>query len=467
MRSYTWNFTTTQKYYNQTNLKFNLSNVQYIMQYRNITGLYSTNITFADNLSTMTDLYPTCVQNGVTYTTSPTLPLRLPLSTANINCTLWGYYNKIFNITKFVNSTKQYIQPSMLSLTFTSKNLVRISSLNQILGPFNISALYIPNRNISTGYVTVEFNYYNGKYQQLFKYYNDLNTVITDNLLIQTVNLVQTVQIFANSQPISGARVCALAANNNTWKTTFCDYTDNNGYVYISLADQTNYKFAVQKEGYESAYETVYIPPLNQNIVSINLVSSTGTNNENIITSTCQPTENNDKTCILNIVTARPVHAICINSSRYVLGVYTPGVTLNNCQYNSISATWIYSIFGGNTDNNTIKIYFDNDLMKTFNHVVITHTPSATINTNQGNQSGKSIIEAVNSNIETYIAVHLMMLLLAIFGGMTFEKMLNGKGKLGLCLTCGMIALVGFSLFWVPVAILTIHILTSKTLEWN
>jgi len=118
-------------------------------------------------------------------------------------------YNLLFNVTM-----------SDLTLIFTSQTtgIIETPDLVQF---FNATAISIPQTNISEGYVTIVFNPDGtGKYQQLYKYYNDLNTTIHDNILIQTVDLVQQIRVSGSGQPLENARVCAKMGYDTTNEVT-------------------------------------------------------------------------------------------------------------------------------------------------------------------------------------------------------------------------------------------------------
>lgn len=448
--SYSWGIGFYQYYFNTSGLSFTVSSTSHSFTVENN---YARDLYFYNNKSILSSLTPTCVQDGYSYSA---YSYHIHNSTSEMTCNLFGYDPRTLNLSSTPENGTYYLEPVAFHLDFTQLVEGLVETSTEVFS-FNATNVTLQQVNLSTGYVTVTFNKDGSdKYQQVFKYYNDLNTTIKDEILVQDVDLVQQIKVTGNKQAIGNARVCAQMAHDDEWKTTYCDYTDSTGFVNILVNDQNTYQFCAQADGFTSSCEIAYIPPSNEDTIIIEMTSTTSQSGTNLISSTCAPTLNSNETCALSVITYKPFSSICVNVSNGDDDTVT-------CSADSISETFLYDIYSNYTQYE-LTVYLEAIETSKLYHGSGTEEPTADVKFDSGNNDGSSIIDRVKENIVLYIALHIFMIAIAILSYYIMERYFNGYGVYGAGLWFLFMGIAGLYVFYIPAVIIITHFITEKLL---
>lgn len=457
--TYAWDWYNEEQYYNITDVTFQFLEDEPDLS---ILNLYARNISFYDNQSLITQVTAECLQDSYTYSS---YDYHMPKSSSNISCSAFGYNDIEFTpLTSYPDNSTYYFEPTSLAITFTENTDGYIKTLDSVDAFENISTISFYQRNISEGKVVIEFNPDgSGNFQQLFSYYNDLDTTINEELYVETVDLQQKLKITGETQAIEDARVCAKSGYNNgsttEWMTTYCDFTDSTGEVLIKVNDGNTYLFCVQADDYETKCELHNIPESNQETITINLIATDTTEGQNTYANTCGTVFNQNKACLITVATYRPYHSICVNVTR----INSLGTTSSiACESDSIAEIFSYDI---NTNSNyTIGIYLDAELMKTYYHIFGEDDSINQVNYRAGNNNGKTIMERIQENKPLLIFMHIIIIILGVLAGFMFDKYFNGYGVYGAGIWFLFVSMGGFYIFYIPTIMIALYFITEKVL---
>lgn len=456
---YYWNWTNLENYFNASNVYFEFVSDNDDV---NILNLFARNLTFYNNKSLLTKVNPTCTSDGYTYSA---YDYNMHKSSNNISCTAIGYDSIEFNpnIT-YPDSSVYYFEPNSLTLNFTENTDGFIKTIINIEEFSNVSELNLYQRNLSEGKVAIEFNPdKTEKFQQIFAYDNDGDTTINEQLLVETVDLQQTIKITADTQAIENTRVCAkhgyTSGNTTEWMTTYCDFTNDVGDVIIKVQDGNTYLFCTQADGYESKCELHHIPENNQDTITINLVSTNTKIGTNTFSTSCSTIFESNEICSLTVATYKPYSSICVNATRTISNTSLSTIV---CESDSIAEIFSYTI-----DTNydyEIGVYLDAELVKTYYHKYDAGVSSNDINYDTGNNAGNTILEKIGDNLPLYIAIHIVLLILGVLAGYMFDKYFNGFGIYGAGIWFLFLGMGQFYIFYVPAIVIIVYFITEKVL---
>lgn len=428
---------------------------QYFRVINNQTGSYLQNYTFGN------------YNSSGEYIIIPLYDLGIGTHTLQFNKT--GYlptnYTFTFNTSSALN-TSFNVTPNMLYLKFSSSTTGIIVTEECVLtndcSTFNNTQVFIQQYNLSHGYVKVQFNPASGAYQQVFSYYNDNDTYISEGLKIETPNLQQQLKITGSGSPLTSARVCSKSVGTNPmtsltdWVTTYCEYTDAQGYVDLNIIGGNSYKFCVQKDGYTPECVIQYVPTNNADTYIIDLVPTSLNAGYNFIASTCPSLVTNDSSCQLNIITYRPYSEIC---------VYYTTQTGNgsSCDSDSISKTYYYTVTNSSTPI-TFNITLDGETAKMIYHKFQNYSPVIEISWDTpAPRDGLSFKDRITSNWELMVVTYIIFIFVAVVIGFMAEKYFNGYGIYGAGVWFAVVA-IEFPIFWIPAIIIGTYFIVERVM---
>lgn len=410
----------------------------------------------SENLTNFTVTYDDIIyiSDGETVTIPTTI---LGVDTYEVLAEKDGYIDVTEDVTfSDYNDTYVYLNATVATITiqYTESSEGYFDTYNCVetydCSYFNDTSITINVTELSEGYVTFRFNPDGSEnWQQVFSFYNDLQTKINETLLIETVDLTQEIRPTVGNSPLSDVRVCSqkLAVHPDTsteqWITTYCDYSDSRGNALLLLNDENNYKICAQKEGYSTICNLYFIPPANT-VAFVIAMSLTGADEGfTHITTTCAPVYNEDESCTLTVTTSSLSSEICME-------LYREDVLYKTlCGYATAEKEFIYNMYITRA-NYSVYVYKDSDLISSIYHKFLAYNPTVDISFDLPDQNGDTILEKIRADITYYIVFMVIMAMFAILTGWMVEKYFEGYGIYGSGMFMVILGSMGFYLFFVP-----------------
>lgn len=436
--NYSINWTNNQTYFNVSNIS-----VEATTETDNISviGLFNFNFTMRAS-HTNGLINPNCTLNTTGYSRNSNVFMfniyNLDLDLNTMTCELFGFRNKTLHLNdETPNSTNFTMDPAQLVLYFSQATNGTIV-WNEGGVNFSGTSFIIEQDNISIGYVQVIFN----DNKQVFSYYNDNNTHITQNLTIIEPDLAKPVKVTSDGSFLVGASVSAYALDNNTWKLVFSQFTDEEGEAIMLLDDTNIYKFIAQKDGYVPTEVVVYVEPSNVETLIIELDATSSSGNQHIFKNTCGNVVTEPSNCTIGIVTWRASNSIVFNVTQY-------GTTTEYTSSDSNSYELTVPIYNGSM-NFTTRIWIDDTLERTYNITYEDYTTrDVQITFNKTN------IDLTNTNKMMFA---LLITITTVIIGVWTENKWKGWGILGSAVFLGLMGTY-YWIFWVPATLVGIYLI--------
>lgn len=216
----------------------------------------------------------------------------------------------VINYTAGVNQ-KIYLFPEVatLNLTFSENQTGEIDYTGGSISFTNKDVLFYSMFSFAEGYVYVLFN----NQTQMFSFYNDDETFVSEYLYVQSPDLNQQVKVLDGSAEVSNARVTFEKWDEGSLGIVYSIFTDINGLAQVLLKDTQMYKVTVEKEGYEDYVALKYIPPSNAETIIITLIPSGDGVSDDMIHTSCLNIIGTNQTCNFTVWTSTSGNTVGYN----------------------------------------------------------------------------------------------------------------------------------------------------------
>lgn len=421
--------------------------------------------------SSITDF--TITYNNVVYTSNASGVATILTSTMGVgNFTITaesdGYADKETNITvSSWNSTTINISMDLATISFTFTELTEAwfdtenCVANYDCSEWNSTTIFLNATDLSEGYVTLRFNPDGSEnWQQIYSFYNDQQTNINISLMIETVDLTQTIAVSYLGGAVTGARVCAYSLgtdpllNQTNWVATYCEYTDTEGEALLLVNDQNTYKFCAQKEGYQTNCEIYFVAPANTEVFAIEITPTDQESSITWVSTTCPSVYTDTMSCNATLYTYQEFATVCAT-------LYREGAYVNQwCGYTTSSQEFTYTL-SKLYANYSLNFTLNGDEVWVIYHEYVTDDASAAINWEQEDINGETLLEKISSSYEYLLVFYALMILIGLGFGWGTEKLFNGYGMYGSAIWFGFLGFTGFYLFWVPAGVIIVWGITE------
>lgn len=340
---------------------------------------------------------------------------------------------------------EQVTNVSIVSQTENPVNYTMVTSLSLSLDAYRTQRMYVLFNPSGSG-----------DWQQLFAFYNYANQSINETLGIFEPDLNQNVRVMSSVDSIEGAWVCSQMPGINPltgsteWLKVFCDFTNQEGVAYIYVNDMNDYIFTASHDDYTTTTELHYIPPLNSDVIMLNVDPTTITDTGDVYFWGCGGHIWNSTNCTLSFYGHTYYSSICINYT-------TASESSHYCEYNTNDITYDIELNDFTEYINATVIVNGNTVGQVASEKIVMNV-TADVDFDITDSSGVTLYNRVSSN-RTYLLV--MYILIGLFGivfAMLIENLFKGMGLYGYTTWLFVMAMIGFWLLFVPLIPIIIHI---------